>query len=36
MEGKDCKQGKVKVCQLPEKSDHVDGSCKCHQGGWVK
>ena len=29
---KDCKQGKVKVCQEPEKCDHVDGSCMCLPG----
>ena len=31
--GTDCKQGKGKVCQEPEKRDYVDGSCMC-QSGW--
>ena len=29
----DCKQGKVKICQAPEKCDHMDGFCMC-QPGW--
>ena len=32
VKGKDCKQGKVKVCQEPETCDHVDGSCMCQLG----